>query len=133
MSTDHEFTEAEQTAIEKAAGRLEHVLVNLDAIDAAYDIASEIRDELVKTALAEVRKNQIALAHAYQHTAKREEGRVDEFQWTPSHSLAYAQGEARGAVNAFQILLMQLGEVEFDEAAECTWDIVSNWRTGGSR
>lgn len=126
--TDHEFTEAEQAAIEQAAA--EHLgafLTDRDAEEVAYCFAQAIRDELVKTALAEVRKNQIALAHAYRHSALREEERVDRFQWTPSHSLAYAQGEARGAVNAFQFLLMELGEVEFDEAAEWTWDIVQKW------
>jgi hypothetical protein len=99
----------------------------------AQAMLAEVTPLIKAQALAEVRENQIALAHAYQHSAQREEGRVDRSKWTPAHSLAYAQGEARGAVNAFQLLLMELGEVEFDEAAECTWDIVQNWPAGGSR
>jgi hypothetical protein len=52
--TDYEFTEAEQAAIEKSAERLEHVLVNLDAIDAAYDIAQAIQPALAAEAVAKL-------------------------------------------------------------------------------
>lgn len=79
-------------------------------------------------ALAEVRENQIGWAHALHDLAEREDKRAGtDHQWTAEHTAADARGAARGAVSAFQFLLMELGEVEFDEAAEWTWDIVQKW------
>lgn len=76
--------------------------------------------------LAQVRENQTALARAYAAASTAEAQRAGKYhQWTKSHSAAHAQGEARGAMSAVQFLLMELGEVEYDEAAETTWDIVT--------
>lgn len=44
---EYNFTRPEQQAIEQAANRLKHVMTDLDAEDAAYDIAQEIREALV--------------------------------------------------------------------------------------
>lgn len=52
MTTDYDFTEVEQSAIEKAAAEhLEFNFAPADAQDMAYDIARDIRDALVATAL----------------------------------------------------------------------------------
>lgn len=57
---DYEFTEAEQAVIEKSAERLEHVMVNLDAIDAAYNIAREIRAAVAVAALGQAAEDVLA-------------------------------------------------------------------------
>lgn len=44
---EYQFTRPEQQATERAANRLKHAMADLDAEDAAYDIAQEIREALV--------------------------------------------------------------------------------------
>ena len=96
------------------------------ALQAAVETAEELLGEVdrLRALLATVRTNQVSLARAYTETSTRAARRAGKFEWTPAHSAAYAQGEARGTVHAAQFLLMELGEVEYDEAAETTWDLV---------
>ena len=96
------------------------------ALQAAVETAEELLGEVdrLRALLATVRTNQTGLSRAYAEASKRGDARAGTFTWTPSHSAAYAQGEARGAIVATMFLLMELGEVEYDEAAETTWELV---------
>ena len=78
---------------------------------------AEVTPIIKAQALAEVRKNQLGMARGFAHDAEAQHGRSESIS-------ARAEGAAWGAVTQLQMLLMELGEVEFDEAAECTWDIV---------
>lgn len=51
----YEWTLKEQQAIEKAAGRLKHVMTDADAEDAAYDIAQDIRESIIMAVLERTR------------------------------------------------------------------------------
>lgn len=75
-------------------------------------------------ALAEVRKNQLGMARGFAHDAEAQRKRFADASLDPAHIAPHSEGAAWGAVAVLQMLLMELGEVEFDEAAECTWDIV---------
>jgi len=48
----HDFTEAEQAAIEQAAGLLSAVMLDRDAEEAAYDIAAKLRGPIAAEAVA---------------------------------------------------------------------------------
>ena len=50
---EYQFTRTECKAIEEAAKHLTHVMTDMDAEDAAYDIAQSIRQALIDAAFAD--------------------------------------------------------------------------------
>lgn len=92
----------------------------------ARAIVAAVTPIITAQALAEVRKNQIGMARGFIHNAETERRRAGQFQWSKHHSAAAAEGWAHGAVQTLQMLLMALGEVEYDEAAETTYEIVTS-------
>lgn len=132
--TDHDFTEAEQAAIEQAANdHLGNHFVQSDAEELAYDIANDIRaaltDEIngdrheLQVKLATVRKHQLAtVVGAYfswkLHASQRNDRPI-------THSLAdQSRAKFRGALMVLQDLLEDLGEIEGDEELEAAFEVV---------
>lgn len=132
--TDHDFTEAEQAAIEQAAtDHLSNHFVQSDAEEIAYDIANSIRAALVadveaeraelNAKLATIRKHQIAAVVGAYFSWKLDETKRNDRPVT--HSIADGSREKfRGALMVLQDLLEDLGEIEGDEELEAAFEVV---------
>jgi hypothetical protein len=92
----------------------------LDSMAGAEAELDRLRAENTALAgkLAKVRENQLGMARGFAHDAEAQSER-------PEFISKRAEGAAWGAVAQLQLLLMELGEVEYDEAAETTWEIVT--------
>jgi hypothetical protein len=73
--------------------------------------------------LAKVRENQLGLARGFLHDAAAQRQRSGG-DWN-DHTTTKAEGRTHGAITALQVLLVETGEVEYDEEADAVWDLVS--------
>lgn len=76
--------------------------------------------------LAEIRENQIGLARGFLHDAEAQHARNQHSDKAPGHdaTAVRAAGTAHGAISALQVLLVETGEVEYDEEADAVWELV---------
>lgn len=119
-----DWTEAEQAAIEQAADRLKHVMVDLDAIDAAYDIANAIRPAVDDAARSILVQAAAELNRQWRHAIDSYDAKAGP-EWTQEHAL-YCKGKAFGAVKALQATLTGPGSIDgnCDEA----WKAVDEYQ-----
>lgn len=72
--------------------------------------------------LAKIREHQIGLARGFLHDAEEQRKRAKRLD---DRNLTHAEGTAHGAITALQVLLVETGEVEYDEEADAVWDLVA--------
>jgi len=81
--------------------------------------------------LAEIRENQLGIARGFHHDAEAQIKKACGDWRDPV--VRRAEGTAHGAVTALQVLLVTLGEVEYEEEAEAAWALVERKGEEGSR